>query len=87
MPNTRKVLSKAIMTIDSAYKKGVVRGRDKAIKVHDSSYSRYEMAIMDEDYNIASRLFRQAEQDDDLTDKEVDKLLSAFKSKFGKNPK
>lgn len=75
------------MTIDSAYKKGIVRGRDKAIKVHDSSYSRYEMAIMDEDYNIASRLFRQAEQDDDLTDKEVDKLLSAFKSKFGKNPK
>ena len=87
MPNTRKVLDKAIKAIDSAYKKGIVRGRDKAIKVHDSSYSRYEMAIMDEDYSTASRLFRQAEQDDDLTDNEVDKLLFAFKSKFGKNPK
>lgn len=63
------------------------RVMDRAIRVCDSGYKNYENAIRDEDYNTASRLYRQAEQDDDLTDNEVDKLFRFFKNKFGKNPK
>lgn len=63
---------------------------DKAIRmVCDSTraYNQYYNSIRDENYEIASRLFRQAEQDDELTDQEVDKLLLFFKSKFGKGPR
>lgn len=59
---------------------------DKAIKCMDAGlYSRYENALRDEDYKTASKLFRQAEQDD-LTDAEVEKLLKFFVNKFGKRP-
>lgn len=62
---------------------------DKAIKICDASraYNLYENAIRDEKYDEASKLYRQAEQDDELTDNEVDKLLAFFKRKFGKNPR
>lgn len=63
---------------------------DKAIRmVCDSTraYNQYYNSIRDENYEMASRLFRQAEQDDELTDQEVDKLLLFFKSKFGKGPR
>lgn len=62
---------------------------DKAIKACDASraYTLYENAIRDENYDQASKLYRQAEQDDELTDNEVDKLLAFFKRKFGKNPR
>lgn len=62
---------------------------DKAIKILDSSseYNRYLNSIVSESYNMASKLYRQAEQDDDLTDNEVDKLLKAFVSKFNKRPR
>lgn len=63
-----------------------MKALDKAIKICDSAYPRYRDAIMSEDYKVASRLYRQAEQDDDLTDNEVNKLLKEFKSKFGKGP-
>ena len=61
---------------------------DKAIKILDSSseYNRYLYSIVSESYNMASKLYRQAEQDDDLTDNEIDKLLKAFVSKFNKRP-
>ena len=62
-----------------------VKTMDKAIKACDSLYSNYENAIRDEDYKTASKLYRQAEQDD-LSDNEVEKLLRFFKRKFGKNP-
>lgn len=62
---------------------------DKAIKACDVSrvYTLYENAIRDENYDEASKLYRQAEQDDELTDNEVDKLLAFFKRKFSKNPR
>lgn len=60
---------------------------DRAIKICDSGYKNYENAIRDEEYKIASAIYRQAEQDDDLSDNEVEKLLKFFKNKFGKNPK
>lgn len=62
---------------------------DKAIRACDASrvYTLYENAIRDEEYDKASKLYRQAEQDDKLTDNEVDKLLAFFKRKFGKNPR
>lgn len=62
---------------------------DKAIKILDSSaeYNRYLHSIVSEKYDMASKLFRQAEQDDDLTDNEIDKLLNAFVSKFNKRPR
>lgn len=63
-----------------------MKALDKAIRMCDSAYTRYMDAIMSEDYKVASRLYRQAEQDDDLTDNEVNKLLIEFKNKFGKGP-
>ena len=65
------------------------RTLDKAIRMCDSTqvYNRYYNSIRDENYEMASRLFRQAEQDDELTDQEVDKLLLFFKSKLGKGPR
>lgn len=62
---------------------------DKAIKACDASraYTLYENAIRDENYDKASKLYRQAEQDNELTDNEVDKLFAFFKRKFGKNPR
>lgn len=64
----------------------VKRTLDKAIKCLDTAlYSRYANALRDEDYKTASKLFRQAEQDD-LTDAEVEKLLKLFVNKFGKRP-
>lgn len=59
---------------------------DKAIKLCDSAYARYMNAIMSEDYRTASKLYRQAEQDDELTDNEVNRLLKEFKNKFSKGP-
>lgn len=64
----------------------MAKALDKALRILDSAYSRYEMAIMDEDYKTASKLFRQAEQDGNLTDAEVNKLLKVFVNKFGKRP-
>lgn len=75
------------------YAKGLIGGShdslDKAIMACDSTqqYNRYYNSIRDENYETASRLFRQAEQDDELTDQEIDKLLLFFKSKFGKGPR
>lgn len=63
-----------------------MKALDKAIRMCDSAYTRYMDAIMSEDYKVASRLYRQAEQDDELTDNEVDKLLKEFKNKFSKGP-
>ena len=61
---------------------------DNVIKSVDSftAYTRYKNAIMHEDYKTALRLYRQAEQDAELTDKEVNKLFADFKSKFGNMP-
>lgn len=70
-------MSKVTKTLDKALNR---------LKVKDSSsYSKYERAIIDEDYRTASLLFRQAEQDD-LTDAEVDKLLKLFVKRFNKRP-
>lgn len=63
----------------------VKRILDRAIRACDSLYSNYENAIRNEDYKTASKLYRQAEQDD-LSDDEVENLLRFFKRKFGKNP-
>lgn len=73
----------------SAGVRDAISSVDKAIKACDSTqvYNRYYNSIRDENYETASRLFRQAEQDDELTDQEVDKLLLFFKSKFGKGPR
>lgn len=67
----------------------MAKALDKALKILNtkdySLYSRYENAIINEDYRTASSLFRQAEQDN-LTDAEVDKLLKVFTKKFNKRP-
>ena len=69
--------------------KAIDKAIDKITRMIDSTsaYSLYYNSIRDENYETASRLFRQAEQDDELTDSQVDKLLLFFKHKFGRNPK
>lgn len=64
----------------------MAKALDKALRILDSTYNQYEMVIMDEDYKTASKFFRQAEQDEGLSDLEVNKLLKVFVNKFGKRP-
>lgn len=64
----------------------MAKALDKALRILDSTYNQYERVIMDEDYKTASKFFRQAEQDEDLSDPEVNKLLKVFVDKFGKRP-
>lgn len=70
MPNTRKVLDKAIKAMDDG-----------------KTYGQYLNAIRNGTYETASRMFRQAEQDSDITDEECDRLLDRFRGIYGAKPK